>query len=45
VHITGGDLYAAINEGVRKGYREGYLRKSILGYPLERKTRVITLPR
>ncbi len=37
VHITGGDLYAAINEGVRKGYREGYLRKSILGHPLERK--------
>ncbi|MEW6423718.1 MAG: fumarate hydratase [Bacillota bacterium] len=37
VHITGGDLYAAINEGIRKGYQEGYLRKSILGHPFERK--------
>jgi len=36
VHITGGDLYAAINEGVSKGYREGYLRKSILNHPFER---------
>jgi len=37
VHITGGDLYDAVNEGVRRGYQEGYLRKSILGHPLERK--------
>ena len=37
VHITGGDLCAAVNEGVRKGYQEGFLRKSILGHPLERK--------
>ncbi|MEW6276002.1 MAG: fumarate hydratase [Bacillota bacterium] len=37
VRITGGDLYATINEGVRKGYQEGYLRKSILGHPFERK--------
>lgn len=36
VHITGGGLEAAINEGVRKGYREGYLRKSVVGDPLER---------
>jgi fumarate hydratase subunit alpha len=28
VHIVGGDLKAAINEGVKKGYGEGYLRKS-----------------
>ncbi len=27
-HIVGGDLNAAINEGVRQGYEEGYLRKS-----------------
>ncbi|MCK4350065.1 MAG: fumarate hydratase, partial [Candidatus Krumholzibacteria bacterium] len=36
VRITGGDLETAINEGVRKGYTEGYLRKSVLGDPLER---------
>ncbi len=28
VHVVGGDLKAAINEGVKNGYREGYLRKS-----------------
>jgi fumarate hydratase subunit alpha len=28
VHVAGGDLKAALNEGVRKGYGEGYLRKS-----------------
>ena len=36
VRIMGGDLETAINEGVRKGYTEGYLRKSVLGDPLER---------
>lgn len=36
VHIVGGDLWAALNEGVRKGYGEGYLRKSIVGDPLRR---------
>src|SRR5690554_5941080 len=36
VHLTGGSLEDAINEGVRRGYREGYLRKSIVGDPLER---------
>jgi len=36
VHITGGDLEAAIHEGVRQGYNEGYLRKSVVGDPLER---------
>lgn len=29
LHITGGDLRAAVNEGVRQGYAEGYLRKSV----------------
>jgi len=33
VHIAGGDLYAAVNEGVRQGYGEGYLRKSIVSHP------------
>ena len=33
VHITGGDLYTAINEGVRHGYDSGYLRKSIVKGP------------
>jgi fumarate hydratase subunit alpha len=33
VHITGGDLYTAINEGVRHGYDNGYLRKSIVKEP------------
>ncbi|NOQ95543.1 MAG: fumarate hydratase [Desulfobacterales bacterium] len=36
VHITGGDLKAAINEGVRQGYEEGYLRKSACN-PITRK--------
>lgn len=36
VHITGASLSDAINEGVRKGYTEGYLRKSVVGDPLER---------
>ena len=33
VHVTGGGLYDAINEGVRQGYREGYLRASIVRSP------------
>ncbi len=37
VHITGGDFYGAINEGVRRGYNDGYLRKSVLADPIERK--------
>ena len=32
-HITGGDLYAAVEEGVRQGYAQGYLRKSIASQP------------
>ncbi|BEU87713.1 fumarate hydratase [Selenomonas sp. TAMA-11512] len=34
VHIEGGALDDAINEGVSKGYVEGYLRKSVVGEPL-----------
>ena len=37
MHITGGLLTDAINAGVAQGYSEGYLRKSIVGHPLERK--------
>ena len=33
VHIVGGDLTTAVNEGIRRGYREGYLRKSIVNHP------------
>ncbi len=36
VHLVGGDLKEAINEGVRQGYQEGYLRKSIC-HPFTRK--------
>jgi len=32
-HIVGGDLYTAVEEGVRQGYNEGYLRKSIVRQP------------
>ena len=38
VHLVGGDFYTAINEGVRQGYIEGYLRKSMVTDPvIERK--------
>lgn len=33
VHVVGGDLYEAINEGVRQAYDEGYLRKSMVDQP------------
>lgn len=36
VHIEGGSLTDAINEGVRQGYVEGYLRKSVVRDPVER---------
>lgn len=36
VHIVGGSLEEAINEGVRQGYEEGYLRKSVVKDPLDR---------
>lgn len=36
VHFTGGDISEAVNEGVRQGYTEGYLRKSVVSDPIER---------
>ena len=36
LHIVGGDLTEAINEGVRRGYANGYLRKSVVGDPVRR---------
>jgi fumarate hydratase subunit alpha len=41
-HITGGELYAAIEEGVRKGYAEGYLRKSMVQHPFSSRTNTKT---
>ncbi|MGA9111674.1 MAG: fumarate hydratase [Smithella sp.] len=43
VHITGGPLHAAIEEGVRQAYNEGYLRKSVCD-PLSRKNTTDNLP-
>ena len=39
-HVIGGDLCEAVQEGVRRGYREGYLRKSIVDRPFS--TRINT---
>lgn len=36
VHLTGGDITEAINEGVRRGYVDGYLRKSVVRDPINR---------
>lgn len=36
VHVTGGLIEDAVNEGVRRGYSEGYLRKSVVRDPVER---------
>ena len=36
VHFEGGSVEEAVNEGVRRGYEEGYLRKSVVGDPLLR---------
>ncbi len=36
VHLTGGSLEEAVNEGVRRGYTEGFLRKSVVGDPIYR---------
>lgn len=36
VHLTGGDITDAVNEGVRQGYVEGFLRKSVVSDPLLR---------
>ncbi len=37
-HITDGDLYAAVNEGVRRAYKEGFLRCSIVSRPFSART-------
>ena len=37
VRLTGGDLKAAIDEGVRRGYEAGYLRKSVVDDPIFRR--------
>ena len=36
VHFIGGDLTDAVNNGVRRGYTEGYLRKSVVSDPILR---------
>ena len=36
VHLTGGSLEEAVNEGVRRGYDKGYLRKSVVKDPVRR---------
>ena len=36
VHVTGGSLADAVNEGVRQGYTDGFLRKSVVRDPIER---------
>ena len=36
VHLTGGDLREAVDEGVRRGYTNGYLRKSVVHDPVRR---------
>lgn len=44
VHLTGGDLTEAVNEGVRKGYKDGYLRKSVVRDPLTRENTLDNTP-
>ena len=36
VHLTGGNVEDAVNEGVRQGYVDGYLRKSVVKDPIHR---------
>jgi fumarate hydratase subunit alpha len=36
VHLVGGDVKMAIDQGIREGYEEGYLRKSVVADPLNR---------
>lgn len=36
VHLAGGNLQQAVDEGVRQGYAEGFLRKSVVGDPIRR---------
>jgi fumarate hydratase subunit alpha len=38
VHVVGGDIYEAIQQGVRQGYAEGYLRNSIVERPFSART-------
>jgi fumarate hydratase subunit alpha len=38
VHLTGGELYEAVHAGVRDGYDEGYLRRSIVAHPFAERT-------
>lgn len=38
VHVTGGGLDDAVNEGVRRAYLEGYLRKSMVAHPFSGRT-------
>lgn len=44
VHLEGGALEDAVNEGVRQGYVEGYLRKSVVGDPLIRENTTDNTP-
>ncbi len=44
VAFVGGDLNAAVNEGVREAYRNGYLRKSVVSDPLVRKNTMDNTP-
>ena len=37
VHVVGGDFETAVQEGIRQGYKDGYLRKSMVEDPLRRK--------
>lgn len=36
VHVTGGSIAEAVNEGVKNGYEKGFLRKSVVGDPIRR---------
>lgn len=44
VHFTGGSLEEAINEGVRQGYVDGYLRKSVVSDPIIRENTLDNTP-
>lgn len=44
VYIEGGNLTEAINEGVRQGYKEGFLRKSVVNDPIIRKNTMDNTP-
>ncbi len=44
IYIDGGSLEEALNQGVKKGYQEGYLRKSVVGDPLQRENTQTNTP-